>query len=480
MTQPNILFIMTDQHRFDHVGWHLDSKLETPNLDRIAEGCAFMNCVSSNPICTPARAALLTGKYSHQVGLLNMSGDLSLQHPTYPQALQRAGYYTGGTGKFHWLQTWKWGRERGCGVDLAALHSELKQYGFDVVWEATGKQLAQRNRCDWCAHLEQKGMLEAYRDHAFGRGENHGTAEETVFTGEAWPFDEEDYVDVVTADHALEFLEDRPRDRPFFLFASFCSPHAPYDPPQRYLDAVPYEEVDDFLPGDTEMSTEAKQRMYRLRRAYKAMIRLVDDQVGRLLGKLDEQGVLDSTLVVFTTDHGEMMGDKGFFQKSRPWKASATVPTAIRHPDHLNAGRHEGVVELTDLTATMLDAAGLDPARVLSKDWPSFNNRVPCRSLMPIVRGGAGRVRDFAFSECGGWWNMIQADEWKYIRFTGDSPREELYHLSEDPDELLDVSGLEENAAILTQQRERLLHILESTPAAQTSWAPLIPLPEEV
>jgi arylsulfatase A-like enzyme len=479
MNRPNIVLIMTDQQRADHVGWHPQSRLATPNIDWIGQGAAFLNCITSNPICTPARTALLTGKYSHQVGTLAMSGDLSRQHPTYARALQQAGYYTAGIGKFHWLQTWKWGRERGKGVDLAGLNDELKDYGFDTVWEATGKQLAQRNYCDWCAHLDRKGLLEAYRDHAFGRGENYGTAEQTEFTGEAWPFPEEDYVDIVTGDRVVQAIDERPSDKPFFIFASFCSPHAPYDPPQRYLDAVPYEEEDNFVTGDAPMSPETKQRLYRLRRAYKAMINVVDDQVGRILERLEAQGVLDNTIVMFTTDHGEMMGDHGFFQKSRHWWQSATVPTAIRHPAHVTGARHTGICELTDLTATILDAAGLDPRAALSKDWPKFHDRVPCRSLLPVICGETDAVRDYAFCECDGRWSMIQNEEWKYVRLHGadddpDQPHEELYHLATDPDEQRNLAGAAEHADMLEWGRRRLVHVLTATPPAQTTWAPLI------
>jgi choline-sulfatase len=466
---------MTDQHRADHVGWHPQSTFSMPNLDRLADGTAFLNCVTANPICTPARTALLTGKYTHQIGTLAMSGDLSLQHPTYAQALQQAGYKTAGIGKFHWLQTWWWGAERGKGVDLAGLNGRLKEFGFDYCWEATGKQLMVKNYCDWCAHLDKKGILEAVRDHSESRGPNFNDVERTEFTGEPWPFDEEDYADIVTGDRVVEWLEQQDGRQPWFCFASFCSPHAPYDPPQRYLDMIPYEEDDNFAGAGADMPIEKKQQMWRLRRAYRAMLRVVDDQIGRIVSLLEEKGQLDDTLIVFTTDHGEAMGDRGHFQKGRPYWQASTVPTLVRHPKHLDGLRCRPVVELTDLTATMLDVAGLDPQQALSKHWPKFNNIVPCRSLMPIVRGEADRVRDYAFAECDNAWQMIQSDRWKYIRVndgTPDVPHEELYDLQADPGELDNVIADHSEAADWC--RRRLLHIMASTPAAQTRWAPLM------
>src|SRR5690606_20712658 len=115
------------------------------------------------------------------------------------------------------------------------------------------------------------------------------------------------------------------------------------------------------------------------RRSYKAMVRLVDDQVGRLLDELEKQNLMENTLIVFTSDHGEMLGDHARFQKDIWYKESATVPLVIRNPRDLQPRRNASPVELTDVTATMLDAAGLDPKQALSKPWPAHHNCVPCK-----------------------------------------------------------------------------------------------------
>lgn len=153
----NIVLLMTDQHRADRVGFLPDSRMATSNIDRLAGSVGFSNCVTVNPICTPARTALLTGKYTHQIGTLSMSGDLSREHPTYLHALQNGGYWTAGVGKFHWMQGWPWHTERGKGHDLVALKDEVKKYGLDYVWEMSGKQLAVKNYCDYCEYLQSKG-----------------------------------------------------------------------------------------------------------------------------------------------------------------------------------------------------------------------------------------------------------------------------------------------------------------------------------
>ena len=482
MKQPNILFLMTDQQRIDHVSYHPDARIETPNMARLADSVGFVNAQTVNPICTPARCALMTGKYTHQIGMLAMSGDLSLQHPTYPQALQRAGYHTSGVGKFHLLQTWRWGAGRGNGLDLLGLKPRMKQYGFDYLWETAGKQLSRQNYCDYCRYLDERGLLERYLDFVDAAGGNSNDARSDLDEGDGAPSPVEykDYVDVVTADVIIDRIKRRPSDRPFFIFGSFLSPHKPMDPPIEYLEAVEYEEVDDFILGDESLPDDAKKRLWKKRRAYKAMVHLLDDQVGRILDTLDSEGILDETVVLFTSDHGEMMGDHARLQKQSYYRQSVTVPMAIRHPDHLDGRVIDTPVEITDITATILDLAGLDPAEALSKPWPAFHDRVPCRSLMPIVRGETDRVRDFSFSECNGQWQMVQDAEWKYVRHLAyDRPGavlEELYHLADDPNELVNLAPAPaeaaSRAAALRAYRE---FVMDTTPPAQTRWAPLPP-----
>lgn len=476
MPPYNILLLMTDQHRADHVGFLPGARMATPNLDRLAESVAFRNCITSNPICTPARSSLLTGKYSHQIGMLSMSGDLSLQHPTYARALQRAGYWTAGVGKFHWMQGWPWDSPDGTGHDLVRLRPQVAQYGFDYVWEVAGKQLARHNYCEYAARLDRKGLLGAYREHLRACGPNGMSPEKTRWNGDPWPFDEEDYVDHVIGDEILRALRERPKDRPFFLFGSFCGPHKPYDPPASALARFPLEEVDDFTGDGQAMPGELKRRLYRVRRAYKAMIAVIDDEAGRILRTLEAEGLLDNTVILFTADHGEMLGDRARMSKQQPWRHSVAVPTAIRHPAHLRRAVVEVPVELTDVAATLLDVAGLDPVEALSKPWPAFHDVVPCRSLLPIVRGETNAVCDMAFSECHNVWQLLQSERWKYIRFRDTAmspgPPERLFDLWEEPDELHNLAEDPSCAGILAEFRERRVALNDATPPAQLQWAP--------
>jgi choline-sulfatase len=467
---------MTDQQRYDHVGWAASPKIRTPNMDRIAQGAAFTRCQSVNPICQPARTALLTGKYCRQIGTLSMAGDLDRRHPTYPQALRDAGYWTAGIGKFHFLQSWPWSTPRGEGNDLTELAPQMHELGFDLVWQTAGKQLAIKDYCDYCAYMESHGLLEAYRDEMEARGGNRAYPDgELEKDGEEWPFAEEHHVDIVTGRKIREAIDQRPKDRPFFIFGSFCSPHKPMDPPRRFLDGVPYEEEDDFIQGKQPLGGRDKKNLWKLRRAYKAMIQLVDEEIGRILDQLIREGLLEDTMIVLTSDHGEMMGDHGLVQKSEFWRESQQVPLAIRHPGCPGGIVCNSPVELTDITATLLDVAGIDPASALSKKWPAHNHEVPCRSLLPILKGETGTVRDFAFSECKNLWSSIVSDRHKYVRFhNGEHPdriEELLFDTDQDPEELRDLAGMSDSAETLEWHRRRLAYVRDRMPPAQHVWA---------
>jgi arylsulfatase len=487
MSGYNVILLMTDQQRADHSGYAPNSQVPTPNIDRIAESAAFLNCQTADPICTPARCSLLTGKYAHQVGMTSMSGDLNKEYPTYPQALQKAGYYTMGIGKFHILQSWPWGTPVGDALDLLALEDEMKEYGFDYIQEFSGKQLATHNRCQYIKHLEERGLKEKYREYIVSRGKNIMDANGTKFSGDPWPFEEEDYIDSIIGDRIVSALKKRPKDKPFFLFGSFMNPHQPYDPPSRYLELEEVRDINPIQDADKTLSPENRKRIDRIARAYRASIRFVDDQIGRIFNVLEEENLLDNTVILFTSDHGEMLGDHARMHKKSFYRSSLTVPAAIRHPDYLIKRKISAPVELTDITATILDAAGINPQEELSKSWPAENNNVPCRSLLPILRGETEKIRDYSFSECNNAWQALQSEEWKYVRIlyhgveqfgSKDYPekrfQERLFNLKDDPQELTDESLNPQYQEIIDWFRRERDFVIDTTPFAQTGWAPYI------
>lgn len=478
----DIVMITTDQHRADYVGFGVDSKIPTPNLDRIAEGCMFERCNSINPVCAPARAGLLTGKYAHQVGMHRMAGDLSLQNPTFARALQGAGYYTGMIGKTHWLQSWQFNKKitpRGQGINYLEINETLKRFGFDVLWNVSGKELSSRNHCAWCEHLKQKGILEEYRDFldTFSAIDMDALKMPEV---KPWPFDEEDNVDVVTGDHAVSFVQEAPDDQPLFLHASFCGPHKPLDPPPSFIekakrvlaDCPRHEPI--FQNGDDRGSAWLERRREWLI-GYVANILIIDQQVGRLLDALENRRGLESTVLLFSTDHGEMLGDFGEEGKSRPQWQACRIPAAIRHPEYLDANRFTCPVELTDFTATILDVAGLNPQKALSRPFPAGHQSVPCKSLLPLLRGETEQIREMAFSACNDW-RMVESPSYKYIKklspAPGVCPQEHLYDLDNDPLEKNDLSESEDHQDVLNAHKAYMDSVMDSTPPAQYRWAP--------
>ena len=490
----NILLIMTDQLRLDHVGFCPGTRLATPHIDRIAGSCAFTGCITASPMCQPARAALLTGKYPHQIGMTTMSGDLSPQHPTYPRALQAAGYQTAAFGKLHLLQGWDWFRKIEGNHDLIALNPRMKDFGFDELTEASGKQLVRRDHCHWRRHLDSKGLLPGYFEHLRRCAGNRFAVEEGHLDQvQAWPFEESDCVDVWTADQTMRHLRERERGRPFFIFNSFCGPHVPYDPPARYLAQFADEPADPIVDPDNQLSAASREQIHRMQIAYKAMVRLIDDQVGRILNSLEEEGLMEETLIVFSSDHGEMLGDHGLLQKGYPQWQSLSVPLAIRHPRHLTGLVNDSPVELTDITATLLDAAGLDPRQSLSKSWPSYHDLVPGRSLLPIVRGNATAVREWAFAESDArWhspesgrttnWQVVQDRTWQYqrhVRIHDSTPEnyleERLFRRDTDSELLTDLASDPAHRDVLNECRRQRDFIVSTTPPAQIGWAPLVP-----
>lgn len=498
----NVLLLMTDQQRGDYVGYLDGGAAVTPTIDRIAGHAYFTCCNTTNPICSPARSSLITGRYSRQIGTLTMSGDLFPQIPTFMKALQKADYITYGIGKFHYNQTYSWFTPRGCGMDPVAGEEDEKRYGYDFIWETAGKQQTIGNYCFYCDYLNQKEMLGKVRDFfAECGGINGDTADHNFDKTLPWPFAEEDYIDVVTGRLACEKLRVHPADRPFYMMVSFCGPHKPYDAPQRYLDLFPLERKDDFiLPDGQKMTQEQKETLYRQRRSAKAMIRLIDDQIGDVLKVLEDRDLLDDTLILFVSDHGDMLGDHYMIQKGVPWKQAVNVPLCAYLPGAEPIGENPYPVSLIDVAATILDYAGLDAQKTLSRDWPAYNDLIPARSFLPILQGKERRCRDFCYSESdyteerhpgtemrevlrkrgadgrrSNAWQAIITEKSKYIKYLGyrlgETPYEEFYDLVSDPRETVNRITHEAYQAQIAQARLRLAYITDHYQPAQKTWS---------
>ncbi len=401
---PHILFITDDQHRYDFLEMTGNYPVRTPHLARLAaEGVWHRHAYSTCPLCIPARASLHTGLYGHQHGLTTNMGDWPPQLPTLPRALQEHGYHTAAIGKLHAFE----------GVpehlDLTTVRDDVMAFGYHELHEVSGKVLAYYLDCEWTHHMRRKGLLDAYRA--------------AQSDGAPFAFDEADYQDVYIADHVVEWLERYDDDRPFFLWAGLVSPHPPFDAPARWLppEAVP--------PPLDNPDPEAWREQRAL---YAGMVNLVDAQMGRMLEVLERRGMLDDTLVLFVSDHGEMLGDHGLGGKCYPHDPSTRVPLLARYPALIPAGMvSDALVEITDLPATVLQVA-------LGVASPQpFLPGSPGLSLAPHWQGEPGR-REFVYSEDGGHFcppfQMVRTREWKYVYYPRDGS-ETLFDMRDDADE---------------------------------------------
>lgn len=381
--RPNIIFIMSDDHAAHAIGAYGSHVNKTPNLDRLArDGMIFTSVFATNSICTPSRAAILTGQYSHINGV-TMFNRFDSSRMTVARLLQAAGYYTGMIGKWH-------------------LGSDPR--GFDR-WEI----------------LPGQG---AYTDPIF-----YTATGEKTYTGR--------YVTDVITELGIDFIDKRPRDRPFFLMLHHKAPHRPWEPdaahgarfagqwipePETLWDT--YETRSDALhenrqriardltrrdlklppPADLQGAARAawlsekpesvttmvegkrvtltgealtRWKYQRYMQDYLATVQSVDDGVGRVLEALDRHGLAKNTIVVYTSDQGFFLGDHGLFDKRFMYEESLRMPFLVRWPAAIKAGsRSDGIALNVDFAPTFLDAAGL---------------RVPAemqgRSLLPILRG---------------------------------------------------------------------------------------------
>jgi len=465
--KPNILFITDDEHRYDFAEMSGRFPVRTPNLARLArEGVWHRHAYSNCPLCMPARCSLHTGLYAHQHGLNRNVLHWPLGLPTMPQALRRAGYHTAAIGKLHIHE----GVYRP--VDLTKLADKAQALGYDDVHEVSGKTLSWYSDCEWTHHIAAKGLLEKYRSYRRNSPrEGH------------WPFplDAEDYMDVYVSDRVVEWLEQYDDQSPFFLWAGLVSPHPSYDAPAEELARHPVE--DQPLPVDNHDPGQWPHK----RAHYIAMVEIVDRQVGRMLDVLERRGILDDTLVIFASDHGEMLGDHGLAYKCYPYDPSTRVPLLARYPRLIRPGTvSDALVELIDLTATCLevgqctnatedlnrspDVSAVENEHILAHRWRDEMEYLPgspAHSLVAHWQNPSQPHRAFVYSEDGGQFfpafQMVRTERWKYVFYPRDR-REKLFDMQEDPDECVNLADSTEHQGVKDELNVTLLKHIADTP----------------
>lgn len=454
--KPNVLVIFADQMRADSMGCAGHPLVRTPNLDRIAaEGVRFVNAYTPDPICVPARAAFTTGNYPHVcTGSKNNSGRIRDDQLKIAEVFAARGYGAYASGKLHYVPYSPPGAPRLLhGFQKVALHESgrvLAQFGPDG--STPGLE-------DYHDHLKTVGWDGYARAHGVGNNDIHPAPS---------PLPAEHYCDAWVADQGMRLLDEHAAERPddpFFLFLSFPKPHAPYDPPRPYDSlydprAVPAPfaaREENGIPRSPPKHIEAaghgwplwSPQTYRVARAhYYGQITFQDEQIGRVLDYLEERGRLDDTVVVYTADHGDLLGDFGFFAKCCFYRGSVQIPLLIRWPKQVRQGLvADQLVGLQDLLPTLASLAGFP-----------LDRKVDGMDLAPLLRGEDAPEREWIVSYCLGPGNqlyMVADKRWKFC-YSEIGGSEELYDLANDPGEEWNVADRAEHAALLATMRERL------------------------
>ena len=431
---PNILFIMSDQHRADAAG-PLSRGFETPALNTIAaDGTHFTNCYTNSPQCIPARAAMHFGLYPHQSGIVsNNTGFLKdTGRMTWVRRLHDAGYHNAVFGKTHLLHS----------RDLIASEGKMRALGFDTVCEVHGPRQSMHTRSHMTDHWKQLGLIEAYREDIKGREISANRVRPS-------PLGYDNYYDTYVARKAREFLERYDANRPFFCWLSFPGPHEPYDTPEPYASMFP--------PGTMQPAIERPKKIggapcllhdllshpcaenpglttaeiAALRANYAGGVRLIDDLIGGIIDLLKKQGRYDDTVILFTSDHGEMNGDWGLLRKKVFLDGSARVPLIVKpvaNNDIPRARSCDALVELMDVGPTLLSLAGVDEPAGLGG-----------RTFAPHVTGAEGPHRNYILSQFGDD-RMILSNAWKLVLNSQGAPSL-LFDRSSDPDEVNNLVG---------------------------------------
>ncbi|HZO04797.1 MAG TPA: sulfatase [Solirubrobacterales bacterium] len=440
---PNIIFIMTDDHAAHAISAYGSRLIRTPNIDRLArEGMRFDNCFVTNSICTPSRAAILTGKYAHLNGV-PVFNHIDNSQPMLQKYLQRAGYHTGMVGKWH------------LGGNNPARPEDGKPTGFDY-WNI----------------LPGQG---AYFDPEF------------IDNGKRVKL--QGYTTDIITDLALGFLKDRPQGKPFFLMYHHKAPHRNWQPDEKHRRQfenviVPEPETfDDDYRGKSDAARAATMRIdrdlnendlkvpppaglsgpelkkwkyQRYMRDYLACVAAVDDNIGRLLAWLDENDLAKNTIVIYTSDQGFFLGEHNFFDKRFMYEESLRMPFLVRWPGRVKPGAvSRGMILNVDFAPTLLAAAGVGvPADMQG------------RSFVPLLEGRA--PKDWRTSMYYRYYHPghhnvaahygVRDERYKLIYFNK-LDQWELYDLRKDPREMRNVYDDPAHQGVAKRLKAELLRL---------------------
>lgn len=444
--KPNIILLMTDQHRFDCLGAMGNEIIKTPHLDALAaDGLLFVNAYTSAPSSTPARASLLTGMSPWKNGLLGY-GNIAERYPyEMPQMLADHGYYTYAVGKLHYTP-------------------QNNLHGFH------GASLDESGR------VTTPGFVSNYRqwfsEVAPGLNPDSTGIGWNEHNGKVYALDEKLHPTTWTANEALKMIERHDKKKPLFLKISFARPHSPYDPPKRLFDEyenvkVPSPHIGDWCnqfanrpnTKNAAFGDFGEEHALDSRRYYYASITLIDEKIGQLIDELKRNGMYDNSMIIFTSDHGDMLGDHYHWRKTYAYEGSAHIPFIIKFPQNTKGKFQKGtameqLVGLQDILPTLLDMAGVTIPKAMDG-----------RSIYELYKNDKIEWRDYiemehtASYDPDGYWAALTDGKYKYIYFfpTG---KEQLFDISKNKRELFDLAADTKSNKLLEVWRERMVNHL--------------------
>jgi arylsulfatase len=419
--RPNLLFIMADEFRWNAMGCAGHPVVKTPTFDRLArEGVRFSSCYTVSPVCSPSRASAFSGRHRHVHGVVTNGTPAHHGEIFLPSILKHYGYHTAIAGKLHFRPI-------------------QYDFGFDQFWSFSAE-----------GPTPEKGY-QAYLKNKYG-----SPAKWPIKPGTCpWPDDplghdigefkypKEDFETEWLTDRSIEYLRSRKdTNQPWFLFTSYLKPHSPsvepqpyfsmYDPAKIPVPKLPANAKEQRAASEKRHTIDDEQMERRLTGIYYGSITHVDAQVGRLLAELDKLGMASNTMILFTADHGNMLGDKARWFKGVQYEGSVRIPLLWRGPK--GAAENKGAVvekpvDNTDFVPSILETAGLP-----------VPERVQGRSFLKLARGGDANWKPRIYSELRS--GMVLEDGWKLIEDPrGASPARELYNLRNDPKEDRDLAA---------------------------------------
>ena len=450
--KPNIILIMSDQHRGDALNCMGNPSVISPNLDALAaDGTLFTHGYSSAPSSTPARAGLLTGMSPWHHGMLGYGRMGGQYRYEMPRMIRRQGYYTFGIGKMHWYPQ----------KSLHGFHGTL---------------------VDESGRVDTKDFVSDYRlwfdTQAPGLNVDSTGIGWNEHRGGIYRLPEELHPTHWTAETAIRMIHSYKHGNgsPLFLKISFARPHSPYDPPRRFRDMydgrdVPSPVVGEWCkdkpyakPQDPAKDKDAAYGNFgdeyakESRRCYYANVTFMDEEIGRIIAALKEEGIYDNTLICYVSDHGDMLGDHHHWRKTYPYEGSSHVPFIVKWPSACRfdkGGKVDAPVELRDVLPTFIEAAG----GTVPADMDG-------QSLFKLMDGRQAQWRkyiDMEHATCysaDNYWCALTDGHVKYVwrLHTG---TEELFDLDRDPHELQNVAGEKKYRKTLQHMRQLMVEHLK-------------------